>query len=169
MSARHSLIWDRAARSGHLLGGPVPERAGDRVLASLVAADAFVTVGGVLHLFDAAATRLDEVAEGFRVYGFGRLADFVEQVDLRLEGRMLSEVTDRDPDEARSVIVRSLPALGLLVRAGAPAAEIGGVVDLWYFTSVAPRVFERFVAHAVAHPEAYAPPGHPSTWHRAIA
>lgn|GEM_PF-6577426 len=162
-------LWERAARSGSLLGGPTPPVVGDRMLAAVVAADAFVTLGGVLHLFDAAATRLGEVAEGYRYYRFGRMADFVEQLDLRLEGRMLSEVGDRDPAERRAVLVRSLPALGLVVRSGAPCEEVGEVLDLWYFTSVGPQIFERFSRHLEREPGAYAPPHHPCAGHRAIA
>lgn len=169
MHQLQSHIWERACRSGYPLDGGPPARRGDRALSAAVCADAFISAGGVLHLFDAAVTRLAEVSDGYRYFGFGRLADFIASVDLRLEGRMLSEVADRDVIEARAVVVRSLPLLGLLVRQGARCDEIGDALDLWYFTSVGPCLPDRFVEHLLQEPSAYAPPDHPCAWGLASA
>lgn len=169
MHQLQSHIWERACRSGYPLDGGTPARRGDRALSAALCADAFVSAGGVLHLFDAAVTRLAEIADGYRYFGFCRLADFVGAVDLRLEGRMLSEVADVDAEEARRVVVRSLPLLGLVVAQGASRAEIGDALDLWYFTAVGPRLPQRFVEHLHQEPSAYAPPNHPCAWGLASA
>lgn len=169
MHQLQSHIWERACRSGYPLDGGPPARDGDCALSAAVTADAFISSGGVLHLFDAAVTRLAEVSSGYRFFGFDRLADFTAAVDLRLEGRMLSEVADSSSAEARSVVVRSLPLLGLVVTSGSTCTEIGQALDLWYFTSVSPRLPERFVEHLLQQPSAYAPPSHPCVWGLASA
>jgi hypothetical protein len=79
-SPTSDFIWNRAAMEG---GGPHPEE-GDAALASLLRFHSLAMSGGVLDAIERLSVdQLRQAAEGFRWFGLGDAASFVESASQR--------------------------------------------------------------------------------------